>query len=189
MKPEYEPYAWKLPPRGRAKRRGPLVYVGGGVVRFPLADGRYCLIDETDVPLADEYLWNVFAPCPKYHRHTSYVRANAHRRTTVLLHNLLLGCVGVDHHNGDGLDNRRINLRPATQTQNNANTRLHQHNTSGVKGVRFNKASGKWCAYVHINRRQLHLGSFASREEAIVARERAAWECWGEFAATRDIAA
>ncbi len=101
---------------------------------------------------------------------------------TVSMHTFLTGWRLVDHINGDGLDNRRSNLRPATPSQNLQNTRRPVSNSSGYKGVGFHKASGRWRAYIGIQGRQTSLGYHESPEAAARAYDAAAIEHFGEFA-------
>lgn len=75
----------------------------------------------------------------------------------------------IDHIDGNPLNNRIENLRECSQAQNTKNQKRHRHNTSGINGVALSK--GKWRAY--IGRKATHLGTFATKEEAIAARLRA----------------
>lgn len=104
------------------------------------------------------------------------------RRSTQQMHNLIVGFVGVDHKNGDGLDNRRANLRAANQSQNTANTRLRSDNKSGLRGVSWRKANNCWCAQIRIDGKTLWLGLFSTREAAARAYDVAALQIFGEFA-------
>lgn len=79
----------------------------------------------------------------------------------------------VDHINRVRDDNRIENLRLATHSQSSQNRSLHRNNTSGVKGVSFNKVSQKWSAYINVNRRFKNLGLFEKFEDAVVARKNA----------------
>lgn len=89
----------------------------------------------------------------------------------------------IDHINGDTLDNRLCNLRQCTQQQNNGNHhRLNRKNTSGHRGVTWRKDKGKWKAFINRENRQVHLGYFMSKDDAIDAYRRAAIEHFGEFA-------
>lgn len=88
----------------------------------------------------------------------------------------------LDHINGDQADYRFSNLREATRSENMANARRGRQNTSGVKGVSFNKAGGKWVAYVQMNGVHHHLGAFPDRADAVSARVNAAVNLHGEFA-------
>jgi hypothetical protein len=80
----------------------------------------------------------------------------------------------IDHINHDGSDNRIANLRAVTNSQNKHNRRLMKHNkTSGITGVCFGAAQGKWMAYIMIDRKNKYLGLFDTKEEAIAARREA----------------
>jgi hypothetical protein len=86
----------------------------------------------------------------------------------------------VDHWNLNGLDNRRENLRIATQSQNNANKGLLSNNTSGFKGVY--KKGRRFAAIIWSNKKEIWLGSYLTPEEAHAAYCKAAREYFGEFA-------
>ncbi|MDF3830933.1 HNH endonuclease [Pseudocitrobacter sp. 2023EL-00150] len=88
----------------------------------------------------------------------------------------------VDHINNHPSDNRAINIRAATQSQNNCNRRLQRNNTSGAKGVRWNKQRRKWLGYVWLNKKMKHIGYFSTREEACSAVYTVRLEMHGEFA-------
>ena len=106
------------------------------------------------------------------------------------MHRLILGCgpgEEVDHRNGNGLDNRRGNLRPATHALNQANVRRVRAK-SGFKGVsRWVRPSPRpWRAHITVKGRMKFLGAFATPEEAARAYDAAARELFGEFACTNE---
>lgn len=86
----------------------------------------------------------------------------------------------VDHRNGNGLDNRRSNLRVCTESQDLGNSKLRKDNTSGYKGVHF--FHGRWRARIAINGKRISLGMFSDPWEAAQAYNIAALTQWGEFA-------
>ena len=105
------------------------------------------------------------------------------KNKNVLLHRQILGvavdAVGIepDHKDHDGLNNRRKNLRPATRSQNCANSR-QQSGVSGFRGVGIDRKAGRWIAKISGQ----HIGAFNTPEEAARAYDSAAGEFFGEFA-------
>lgn len=79
----------------------------------------------------------------------------------------------IDHINGDRADNRWSNLREANRAQNFWNAKRRSYNTSGKKGVYFNKGKGKWDARITHYGRPVFLGRFETFEEAKTCRENA----------------
>lgn len=88
----------------------------------------------------------------------------------------------IDHINGVRNDNRFINLREATRSENMMNCRIHKDNKSGRKGVTFDKLRGKFCASIRINNRRKNLGYFENSYDAHAAYDKAAHEFFGDFA-------
>ncbi len=87
----------------------------------------------------------------------------------------------IDHIDGKRGNNRIANLREATNTQNQQNRGVSKSNTSGFKGVVWNKQTRKWQATIRIWGRQIFLGSFDTIERAAAAYSAAAARHHGEF--------
>jgi len=88
----------------------------------------------------------------------------------------------VDHKiKGNGLDNRKSNLRNCTTSENMMNTRLYNTNTSGHKGITWNKKTENWMAYIRLNYKFINLGYYTNIDDAIKAREKAEDKYFGEF--------
>ena len=87
----------------------------------------------------------------------------------------------VDHIDNNKTNNNLTNLRWATLTENQMNRQISNNNTSGIKGVSFNKATNKWRAQISINGKNTYLGRFETIEEASTARQSKALEHFGEF--------
>jgi hypothetical protein len=132
------------------------------------------LIDLDDVQKIKEFTWSISS--------NGYVINVVNK---LLLHRYLTSCPSdkvVDHINGNRLDNRKYNLRICTQDENNLNiTTLRSDNTSGVKGVGWNKKLNKWRARINYKGKEYHLGYFNTKEEAIQARIKKELELFGEF--------
>lgn len=79
------------------------------------------------------------------------------------------------------VDNRKVNLRLVTNQQNQMNNAIGKNNTSGKTGVSWDKARMKWEAYIWFDRQKIHLGRFANKEDAIIARKEAEKKYFGEY--------
>lgn len=138
-------------------------------------DGTSALVDTADVPLIAGEKW-----------HFSDSGVRRVRTPQVGLHRVILGLSPgdarrVDHENGNPLDNRRQNLRPADAAENGWNRiRPNRNNTSGVPGV--SKNGSGWMAYVNVRGRRVYLGTFPTIEEAATARRAAELTHFGEWA-------
>jgi hypothetical protein len=102
----------------------------------------------------------------------------------------------IDHRNRNKNDNRRGNLRPASNGQNRANSKRNRNNSSGFKGVhlrtqvtrvskrkqRSDYVGPRWSAQINVDGRKLFLGDFMTPQEAHAAYTRAAREYFREFA-------
>lgn len=110
---------------------------------------------------------------------TSYL---AHRLAWSLYHNTQIpsGC-HIDHINGDGLDNRIVNLRLATNTQNAQNISSRRGKYSKLKGVSYHKNKGKFCAQIRVNGKSIWLGSFDDEDTAAKVYAEAAERYFGTF--------
>ncbi|MGA2636598.1 HNH endonuclease [Methylocella sp.] len=89
-----------------------------------------------------------------------------------------------DHENLDRADNRWVNIRPATNSQNQANRGVRKNNKLGVKSVSLDKRSGKYRARIRVSGKQYTLLTSADPEMCAFAYELAAMVAFGEFART-----
>lgn len=147
-------------------------------------DGASALIDEQDIDLVRIIRWYILAG------HNGKVYA-VNRRAGAYMHRLIARTPDgfeTDHINGDGLDNRRANLRTASKSQNSANLPSKPRRPDGsphrsvYKGV---TSSGlKWVAKIQVNGKASYLGSFVSERTAAETYDRAARDAWGAFAST-----
>lgn len=87
----------------------------------------------------------------------------------------------LDHCNMVGRDNRRENIREATFSQNLQNRKTNKNNRNGLKGITFNKKHNVFRARIHLDRREIHLGIFATANEAYASYCTAARILFGEF--------
>jgi len=88
----------------------------------------------------------------------------------------------VDHIDNNPSNNSLENLRWVSPSENNMNTRICSKNTSGIKGVMWDKRREKWCAQITFKGKQIKIGSFDTIEEAEIARRLRVSELFGVFA-------
>jgi hypothetical protein len=88
----------------------------------------------------------------------------------------------VDHINGNGMDNRIENLRPATEAENAQNRALMSTNKTGFKGVRTHKRTNRFQAQIWVRRKYIHLGTFDTKELAAEFLELAREMLHGDYA-------
>jgi hypothetical protein len=99
----------------------------------------------------------------------------------------LIGRQGADHWNLNKLDNQINNLRRASQKQNNRNGGIRRNNSSGYKGVTYNRKRHVWQAYITADLKHLYLGAFSDAREAALAYNVAATLHHGEFARLNEV--
>lgn len=145
---------------------------------MPLTKGHTVVICAEDVHLVSPWNWSAIV-----RTHTVYAQRTASGRS-VLMHRVITNAppgMEVDHINGDGLDNRRSNLRLATHAQNLRNQRVCRDNRSGFKGVCWDKSRCAWKAQIRLGGKNSNIGRFATPEEAHAAYVAASAELHGEF--------
>ena len=127
--------------------------------------------------MCDESDWNAMSKYTWFKDAYGYPCANTRgeKNRTTKFHLMILGTkdgLVVDHINRNKLDNRRENLRFVTQHINSINKGMNSNNTSGYTGVKFRKDIGKWSARIMFNYKDIALGCYDTKEEAIEARKR-----------------
>ena len=120
-----------------------------------------------------------------------YVQVASGKCKNQLIHRIIAERMGldfpnlIDHKDRNPLNNQRDNLRPATYSQNAMNSKISKRNTSGLKGVYWDKQKQKWVAQITINGKQIRLGFFDIKEEAHQVYCEAVTKHFGEFANER----
>jgi len=156
---------------------------------IPLSQGKVALVDDEDHEWLSQWNWT-------YDQRNGYgyayrQRSRKDKRTgSVYMHQAILnppnGMEG-DHINGDGLDNRRRNLRVCTRAENMRNRRKHAKCTSQYKGVYWSGRHQRWRARINPGGVGISLGSFRDEMEAAIAYNEAAQEYFGSFAWLNDV--
>ncbi len=145
-------------------RRIPLRNKDGGI-------NTYSLIDNKDFDLVVKYKWHL-----GYGRHTRYaVSSGFKNKHSESLHRFLMGFPRgkeVDHINGNGLDNRRNNLRIVTKQQNRFNLIYAKVGISGERGVCWDEKNKSWRVRVQKNYKIIDGGRFKKRKNAVAEARR-----------------
>lgn len=133
---------------------------------IPLSQGQSAIVDDEDAWLLQWTWYALKQP------HTFYacrdVREDGRRRT-IWMHRFINGTPAgsvTDHINGNGLDNRRANLRSVTHRQNMINNARHAPRSPRYRGVSWHVSNRCWIAQITVNRRNIYIGRFDTAEDA-----------------------
>jgi hypothetical protein len=163
--------------------------IEGDIAFIPLTQGHEAIIDASDLPLVSQHRWwasvrrRADGSVSAVYARRDGTKVNG-RAPVIYLHRFVSGAacdVDVDHSDGNGLNNRRSNLRVASRAQNIRNAKKRRDNKSGAKGVWQDPRYGTWQASITVNRKRVHLGSFRSLDAAAAAYAEASKLHHGEF--------
>lgn len=148
----------------------------------PNGSSLFAKVDRCDADLISQHRWQ-----PMSSRHSTYARRGYRKDgkiVTAYMHTAILGDppegMVIDHINGDGLDNRRANLRFATRSENRRNSPRISPSSAFI-GIAQIK-TGRWMARIVVDGERLYLGVYDSEAKAARAYDRAAKEHLGDFA-------
>ncbi len=138
----------------------------------------FAKVDDADYDLVMRHTWHVN---DGGYAVTNVKKADGTGYTTLAMHHLIVG-KGVDHEDRDPRNNQRHNLRYATLSQNLANSGPRPSNSTGYKGVTYEKARNKYVAQINFNHRVRRIGRFNTAIEAAYAYNEEALKTWGKYA-------
>lgn len=149
-----------------------------------LTQDKITIVDDMDYERINRFKW--FAIKLKRNTRLVWYACRTRNGRHLMMHRFILSplpCFFIDHENGNGLDNRRSNLRVCTNMQNQHNGQIQtRRKSSQFKGVDFNSAMQKWRAHIRVNRQKKYLGAFDNEQDAAVAYNQAAKRYFGRFA-------
>ncbi|MHC4693236.1 MAG: hypothetical protein ACYS67_10890, partial [Planctomycetota bacterium] len=153
--------------------------------RIPLTRGKYAIVDPDDYYHLSKHRWHAVRGKETFYAARWLV--NKAGRKCIQMHRAILKVpdgTWIDHINQDGLDNRKINIRPATRAQNMRNRSKYKSRSfsSKYKGVTRIRGKKLWKAHITVNRRTILLGSFQDEIAAAKAYDKAAKKYHGQFA-------
>ena len=152
---------------------------------MPLTKGLYTRVDFDDYEYLMQWTWHAcYAKTTgKYYAGTNVQMGD--RRQIPKVHHIIFNDVTLspwDHIDHDPLNNTRRNLRKCTYNQNCSSRGMMKNNTSGYRGVTWNKARKRWKVYIGVNRKSIYVGDFKNKQEAALAYDQAAMKYHGQFA-------
>lgn len=159
--------------------------VKGMAKEIQLTQGKVAIVDDSDFEYLNQYKWHALKIGNTFYAaRTITVIKNKHK--LLLMHRFITNNIDTkmhtDHINGEGLDNRKINLRICTATQNLMNRGVQINNKTGYKGVSYDKKLNKYRAQIRINKVTKNLGYYIDPIDAARVYNTAAIKYYGEFA-------
>ena len=154
--------------------------------QIPLKQGKHTIVDDEDFEYLSQWKWHLMTVgyAARHRRKGDYGWRN-YNTGIVYMHRVILNTPEgkhTDHINGNKLDNRRSNLRTCSNAENIRNIKIPRHNTSGFKGVSWDRVNKKYKVKITFNRKYIFLGRYQSPTEAALAYNVAAKKHYGEFA-------
>lgn len=158
--------------------------------RIPLTRGKFAIVDDEDFDYLNQWKWHADESKRRSGPSAWYAARgfiNNGKRVNVRMHQAMAKRLrfpkgASDHKNRNGLDNRRHNIRPCNQSQNNGNREKWAACSSRFKGCWWDTKRQKWIVKIMLNGVSHHIGRFKSEHQAGIAYEEAAEILFGEFA-------
>jgi hypothetical protein len=150
----------------------------GSVRGIPLTRGMAALVDADDYGRLAKYNWQAYRGNRHIYYAQRHIMINGKKSSSQMHREILNIHVGdkhiIDHINRNGLDNRKENLRSVTRSINGYNCKLYTNNSSGYRGVEWNKKEKKWHSLIRVDGKLIYCGSFLSLTAAAIAYNQAA---------------
>ena len=157
----------------------------------PKHPNAFAMVDDADFDRLNQWKWGVSKKGNNFYAFRDDKMIGGIKGKTILMHALVIGTkpgMVRDHINGNGMDNRRFNLRFCTRKQNFFNSRKRKDGTtSRYKGVCFDRGANKFRSYITYNGKKIHLGVFELESDAALSYNNAAKIYQRDFAKLNQI--
>jgi len=143
-----------------------------------LTKGFVTQVDDEDYEYLNQWEWHAKLSHKTYYA----VRTIYPEKKSIRMHRVLMNTpdhLQVDHIDHNGLNNQKANLRNCTHVENSSN--IAGHSKYGFIGIKLNR-NGRYSARICVNYKHIHIGTYNTKEEAAINRDRVAVEIRGEFA-------
>lgn len=168
---------------GKKLGRNTLLFADKIKTELQLSQGKSCWVDSADYALIQDYRWRTLSTKGKF-----YVigrKIGSHWRSpNTLLHRFLTGATGavdVDHIDGNGLNNSRVNMRICSRSLNMCNRTFQLNSKSKIKGVSWSTRNKGWQAHICLYGKREYLGTYKDKRQAQECYNKRAAILHGEF--------
>lgn len=142
---------------------------------IPLTQGKVAFVDDADYEAVMQFKWHACKRDRTFYAARGIRKPNGEKSIQLLHRFLMPGVAQIDHRDGNGCNDQRENIRPATTRQNNRGFRRKKiGTTSKFRGVSWDRRRLKWKAKIQVDGKEKFLGRFDSEEDAGRAYDKAA---------------
>lgn len=152
----------------------PFFIIRQNMKEIQLTKGYFTIVDDDDYDYIMQWKWHVNDSSIHPYAMRNSITEDG-KRHHIMMHRIINRTpdgFDTDHINGNGLDNRKINLRTATRSQNMMNRKPNKNCSSKFKGVYWHGQHQKWASSISINKKRTHIGLFLNENDAAKAYEK-----------------